>query len=796
MQNKPLLKRAWLMIVSALCAAGLLLAALPVHAAVPQREGIVTDEAGLFTASQLKQLEQKLGEGKYKVYVLTETGLSDSQAARLSARTYESWNLGRNDLLLLIVTDPNSVQLELNNSALGSAQRIVDRAFIPVAGQDGPAAAALAVGEYVNGTGAGGLFSGGGFLAGGIWLYSILVFGVLAVVLYVLFSMLRAGSRVKKRAQELKEQQRAASANVDSIMVSELFREVESGFVQGETLKEAESISREAVNLHQISGNLAAELAAYRPGVFASSAERRRLDVLTAETRDWIIQVETLKERFERVSASFAEVRGQVKTGKELTQTVEQSIHQLGEQTGYSLDVLKRKFQQASALLDKADSLDEFDVIQAAAPADEALALLQELSGDVTQLQQLSQEAPEWPARIVSAERELRPITEREQLLLTEEDPFRVLSEAGGETQRLADLIRSGDVKEAKACAEGIAARIAEAREIVRRRLESRTSSAESLRDAERLLQEIRDFSPRYEQELAQLRGRYAESHLGTQRARRDEIERSEDEVRRLLPEIRSALNPQVQYYKAAREKSDRADELAARARELMREALGYGEELDAQHRAAEQRLDGAKSVLRQAAEVYRSTGVQMSQYDRALEAAERDGEAAAAALRAQPIDLLRAEPLLSTYERAASELSQQIRALKEQRDVAWNKLQSLGSDFLSRESSYRMRINTGTFAGRYGSYEAEARRMIGIGQFDEAMAQVALARRVMEEMENEYRRAVQRANSNNSGGGFGGGSSGRSSGGGSWGDSGRSSGSSSWGNGGGSGRSSGSGKW
>lgn len=799
MQKKQKLRLAMLTLTALLLLTGMFGTTRSVWASAPQRGGIVTDEAGLFTSAQAERLERELSGGTYKIYVLTESGLSDGEAARLSERTYESWNLSKNELLLLIVTDPNSAHLELNNSALGSAQRILDRAFVPAASEDGPAAGALAVAKYVNGTGGAGASSGNGFLAGN-WLYIVLALGVAAIAIYVLVSMFRAGSRVKRRAQDLRGEQQRASATVDGIMVSELFREVESGFVQGETLKEAESISREAVELHQAGGELAAKLAAYRPGTFASGAQRRALDQLTNETKGWADRVSGLNERFERVSASFAEVRRRVKEGKALAEKTGSSIESLRKSTGYPLDVLRRRFDEASALLEKADSLDEFDVMQASGPAEEAWALLQELSGHTEELHKLASEAREWPGRIVSTERELRPIVERENLLLTEEDPFRVLSEAGGETERLGDLIRSGDVQEAKACAAGIAVRIAEAKDMVNRRLRSRTTSAESLRDAEALLREIEAFRPRYEQELAGLLGRYAESHIGEQRARRSEIEQAEEEIRRLLPEIRSALNPQVQYYKAAREKSDQADELALRARERMREALGYGDELEAQRRAAEQRLQGARSVLRQAEDAYRSTGVRMPEYDRAFEAAQREGEAAETALRAQPTDLLRAEPMLSAYERGASELSQQIRELQTRRNEVYGQLERLSADFLSQERSYQWRMQTQPFVRRYGDYEAEAQRLIAIGRFEEALAQAGLARQVIEEMEREYRRAVQRANQNNrgggSGGGFGGSGGGRSSGGSSWGGSGRSGGSSSWGKSGGGGRSSGSAKW
>ncbi|NGZ75529.1 TPM domain-containing protein [Saccharibacillus alkalitolerans] len=791
-----MLKKNGKRLISLLFAAMLLLAVALPASANPRMSGMVTDEGGLFTSSQIDRMERVLSGGKYKVYVLTERGLSENEASRLSAQTYEDWRLGSDEMLLLIVTDPNSVQLELNNSALGDAQTIIDRAFVPAASNGDPAAGALAVAKYVN--------KSGSPFAGGNWLYIVLALGVLGIAAYVLLSMFRAGSRVKRRAGELRERQKASAATIDGIMVSELFREVEMGFVQGETLKEAESISREAVELHRGGGELASRLEAFRPGAFASSAQRRQLDALTQEVQDWEGRVKALNDHFEQVSASFAEVRKRVREGKELEEKTRAALEKLKEDTGYPLQTLQRQFEEAAALLEKADSLDEFDVMQASAPADRAYSGLKETAGRVESLGALASAASEWPERIVGTERELRPVVEREGLLLTEEDPFRVLSEAGGETQRLAGLIRDGDVPGATECAEGIASRIAEAKDIVRRRLDSRKSSAESLCDAERLLQEIEEFQQRYERELAELRGRYAESHLAAQQERADEIARAEQETRRLLPEIRSALNPQVQYYKAAREKSDRTDELAARSRELMHVALGYARTLDDQRRASEQRFEGARSVFRQAGASYRGLGLQMAEYDRALETAEREGEAVQAALRAEPVDLLRAEPLLAAYERSAADFAQHIRELQERREEALRQLDRLNGDFLGRERSYGGYLQTRSYAGRYGGFEAEARRLIAAGRFEEALAQAAYGRQVMEEMERDYRRAVQRANQNRGGGGgFGGGfggpgggrpGGGRSSGGAGWGGGGRSSGSSSWGKGGG--RSSGSSKW
>ncbi|MCQ4087165.1 TPM domain-containing protein [Saccharibacillus sp. JS10] len=775
-------------------------------AASPQRSGIVTDEAGIFTSNQIQELEQKLSQGTYKVYVLTESGLSENQAEILASQTYDRWGLNGNELLLLIVTDPNFVVLELENSSLGNAQRIIERAFVPAAQNGDPADGALAVGEYVNNSNsASSNNSFGGF--GGSWLYIVLALGVLGIVLYVVWSMFKSGSRVKQRANQLRKQQQDAAALIDRIMVSELFREVEMGFVQGQTLQEAESISREAVSLHQSSGQLAQQLEAFRPGSFASRTQRKELDRYTAEVQAWEEQVTALNERFEKVSESFAEVRRQVKEGKALEEQTRQAFNQLKNDTGYPLSTMEKSLNDAATLLEKADGLDEFDVMQAAAPAQQSLEQLHEILGHVQSLSGLAEQSGQFPSQIVETERQLRPVVERERLLLTEEDPFRVLSNAGGETQNLNLLIQAGDVPAGKKSAAKIVDLIQEAKNIVTRRIESRSSSAESLQAAQSLLNEIEQFAPKYDRELELLRGRYAESHLSEQHHRREEIAQAEQEIRRLLPEIRSALNPQVQYYKAAREKSDRVDELVTRSRELMQQSLQYAQELDTQRRAAAQRFEGARSVFRQAGATYRGMNVQMAEYDRALSSAEQEGEAISSLLQSEIVDLLRAEPLLAAYERNAADFAGHIRDLQQRREQAIQQLEQLSGDFRSREQTYRRYVRTSTYSGRYNGFESEARRLIAAGRFEDSMAQAALARQLLDEMERDYRRAVQRSNNNHRGGGggfgggfggprIGGGSSGRSSGGSSWGGGGRSSGSSSWGNKGGGGRSSGSSKW
>jgi hypothetical protein len=128
-------------------------------APVSERTGVVTDPSGLFTASQIKQLEDGLKGASYELVVLTAHGLNEEAIQQLGDNAYNTWKLGSHQLLLLITTDPSSVHLVYDNEQIAEAvsrseasnsQGIIDFNYKPLAAAGSPVEGIIAVSNYVN----------------------------------------------------------------------------------------------------------------------------------------------------------------------------------------------------------------------------------------------------------------------------------------------------------------------------------------------------------------------------------------------------------------------------------------------------------------------------------------------------------------------------------------------------------------------------------------------------------------------------------------------------------------------
>jgi hypothetical protein len=128
-------------------------------AAVPERAGVVTDPAGLFTVSQAKQLEDGLKGSGYELAVLTARGLNEEAVQQLGNDAYNTWKLGSHQLLLLVTADPSSVHLVYDNEQVAEAvsrseasnnQGIIDLNYKPLAATGSPVEGIIAVSNYVN----------------------------------------------------------------------------------------------------------------------------------------------------------------------------------------------------------------------------------------------------------------------------------------------------------------------------------------------------------------------------------------------------------------------------------------------------------------------------------------------------------------------------------------------------------------------------------------------------------------------------------------------------------------------
>ena len=128
-------------------------------AALPERNGVVTDPVGLFSSDEAEQIKESTKDKKYELLLLTASGLDEAEGERLANEAYDGWKLGKNQLMLVVTVNPNHVHLVFENKELasqvaqsdaGDVKGILDLQFVPLAREGNVAAGVIAVSDYVN----------------------------------------------------------------------------------------------------------------------------------------------------------------------------------------------------------------------------------------------------------------------------------------------------------------------------------------------------------------------------------------------------------------------------------------------------------------------------------------------------------------------------------------------------------------------------------------------------------------------------------------------------------------------
>ncbi|WP_217560746.1 TPM domain-containing protein [Paenibacillus sp. GbtcB18] len=781
-------------------------------AAVPRNNGIVTDPVGLLTQTQARQVESGLKNKDYEVFVLTAKGLTESEGERLANEAYDQWGLNRNQLMLVITTQPNFVHLVYENEQLAAAvsrskakdaKGIVDLKFVPAAGEGKIGEGILAVSGYVNSLAGAGASSGnvgdnGASNARGGGMASILpvVLGLAVIGAgFWAFWQYKRRSAARKRLAEAKQLLDETRPVLNGMLFSEVFQDLEKQFLQGETKEKAAELENAVVRLQGESEELAGRLAELKlPFLINAKAEAETRKLFQA-VQEFAGKVGPYGTRLAEIEKQSTEVRKSVDRAKSCIAEAEEAVEALARRTGYPLTVLRKHAEQAKAAYAKADELDEFDFMQAASSVEAALKELDFIRKSVKDFEALEEREPGFLPAIQASEQELRERTRQEGLLLTDGDPYALLKQAREETARLGTLLEAGDTEEGGRSAAAIEENMGAARSLVEAMIADRESARKTAHEIEELTGDLGSFDRAYPEESLKIARDYAEVHRREQQADYTRMTRAREELGRRLTEIRSGLAPDVQKYRSAREAGTEAQALMTEIRELRARILGYHDSLDARVRTVRHALDEERGRLRQAASAFGELQVESPE----LSAMIGDGESRLAELeqlaQAPVLDVDLLEERQRGLSVQAGQAAERVQQLLREKEETLRTIRQLEGEYRSRHARYGGSMSLSPYSSGYDTLMEESRRLIARGLFAEAMQRISSGQQLLEQMDRDYQRRMYEEQLRRRGpGGPGGGGSSGSSG---WGGGGgRSSGGSGWGGGSSGGRSSGSSKW
>ncbi|WP_046212653.1 TPM domain-containing protein [Paenibacillus wulumuqiensis] len=545
MNNNKLQRNRYILVTLVLLlAVNLYLHAGSVQAA--EQQGHIMDNAGLFSEKDISRMNARLDHHTYDLYVITGTGMNQSEGMKLANQMYEQFGFSGNQLLLFITTDPNYVHLVFDNEELrerigrsnaGSIEGITDSQFVPYAKKGDLAGGVLAVNDYINGLGD--LSNDNNNLPAPGYeqpalsdrishslrqvTFYVLGSGLAAALLTLLIVRAVASEKLHRRQARLSAQVDEWNERLNSIAVADSSNLPENGSIDGSTPARVnawvQQIQRQSSQLHTLRGHIDSR----QISLFSTAKPARELSGLEQQLNAQIGQIEELLHQHEH-----------------------------------------------------AGGISNLSRSQAESAVSNAIASIPTLSGQLPE-----QQSRHLLDAIERTDRELRLIVEQERLMVNNDNPFALLGHAREEAMRLQELPVQGDAEAITDSIRRIEEDIREARGLVDDLIRFREQSSELLALAPQQLDELQLLPDRYEKEVQLLREQYARVHVQQQRDRYAKQQELHLQVERLLPQIAAALDENYQQYRQANALSTEVRTVLEQMQQQRSAILGYRDELD-----------------------------------------------------------------------------------------------------------------------------------------------------------------------------------------------------------------------
>ncbi|UQZ34471.1 hypothetical protein C2I18_13655 [Paenibacillus sp. PK3_47] len=740
-------------------------------AGIPVQQGLVTDQAGLFSAQEIARLNETVQRDRYTFHVLTVDSLRGNNASDYATNVYESWGLTARDILLLISAGDQQIELNFNNPGLQSSLNawsrsqggasgsaaitgLLDTYFIPYA-RDGDFAGGVS--SLITGLDSLGSASGGGSGSGAagtsglpqgnssagrsfpLFTVAGIAAGVivLALLLYIVFTGLSRRKQLKARQEQLGDLLVRANRALESLQPFQ-------GIVQGKTGEMVEGISKRlSSQLVEISALQAANHDVLPPfyrlaALKAASAE------LQATENSFRSALEEEEQKIAVVSEADRNVKQHISELKKDAPELDGQLQNAIKDTGFKLQEIAEDLMELAESTAKADQLELFDPIAAQNITKEAQDRQEQIEQDLRDVEIYDAKLNQFPGVLAAAREKIAGLIAQNSLQNMKVKPYDQLEQARSAADTLETPLRSGDMDEVRKISATMDSLVAEAIAMTERQALIRQNNRRDLETIRSKWSALTARRNELQAGIAEARNRFAEQYVSSLE---DTLRQAGESLRQGAAEV-----PQLETWTSdERGEYDNArsgiDKLLTLQEETARQFNEVGEHLE----ALGQRLEAVKRVF-----------------------IEGQGRAEAAQ------QLLESRRIPSRTRFHASMLPEyaQLEQLLSMRPYNLDELEALGRSYASQISSF----------------VEEANRLVRQKEEQERQAQLAMLR------EQQRREEARRRSGppGGFGGGFGGG--GRSSGGSSWGGGGgggRSSGGSSWGGGGRSGgNSSGGSKW
>lgn len=211
----------------------------------------------------------------------------------------------------------------------------------------------------------------------------VLLVVVIAAGIWIIYSMHRKRKQSSYSLKRTAELQRETETKLQSLLVSDTFKELELGLVQGETASRMQEMEQVAYTLLEQAHQLGKKLAAHRPSYVSNEESDHLTSQLEAEAEDlWRRSNHYLHD----LSGIGAEVKGTAVSARALEAclfAIAEQIDKLSLEAGAPLEELTSQLSRVQSAFKQADQLAAFDAVRASPELRRVSQLLNQLQSRV-----------------------------------------------------------------------------------------------------------------------------------------------------------------------------------------------------------------------------------------------------------------------------------------------------------------------------------------------------------------------------------------------------------------------------
>lgn len=758
----------------------LLISPSALAAGLPEQTNLITDPIQLFTTEDKTSIEQKLSGQPYEVIVLTASELDDQQGFELANQAYDEWELNPDQLMLVIVTNPNSVHLVFDNIAIKEAiaksgakdpKGLLDRTFVPYASKGKLADGVISVSDMINKLMASPVVAPSASAvpstipttapsvertektstssapataaAPSSNLYGLIGALLITIVLILLanflFYSLKKRKEIKRLAKSFNELYQDAAAMLNRIITSDTLRDLEMGFYQGETKKVIAEIDGTALKLNKQSNELLSKLQSYKIGWFKLSLLKESSEQILDEITEFHAQTKKLHHRMAEFEKTAKEVTEKINNAKQFLVEASHFIDQLVEKTSFPLNFLRKKWQQASELVSKADKLDEFDVLRAKPIFKEAEPWLDFVQTAVHEMDQLIARFDRLAIEIQQTSDRLQIKVSDEQLKLVDENPFDILNKTEPLLSQISAILQEGNTPEVHRIISKVEQLIVAANTAVEDMIRHRDESASLVLLAEKTLNEYADFDQVYDEEMRKLQDKYAQIHWKDQPARYKRIQDGLADIRRGIREIEALTELNIQRYRDAHRKATQVKTVIQSIEKNKEECLSLYSELETTLNSLENEFISLQEKFQDIMSQLQKQGVPLHLVSKWEQLAEDWFDQTKTAFDVKPFQL-------QTIGKCINKLSETIKILdreaercideKQKAEMAYSQMEN---HFKQAVKQYRAYIRVSRYKSSYRQAASDIRTAIDNGYYTQALDSMITVHHMFKEMSQAY---------------------------------------------------------